>query len=115
MPHDPALADLMRADLTAGGGPGARLVEKRMFGGLCFMAGGYMVACISTRGALYRPGAAAEAQALALPDVTPMVHGGRRMTGYVWLDLAAFRSDPARRRLLGDLALAHVAGLPPKP
>ena len=115
MPHDPALADLMRADLSAGRATHPALVEKPMFGGLCFMAGGHMVACISNRGALYRPGAAAEAQALALPDVTPMVHGGRRMTGYVWLDLAAFRSDPARRRLLGDLALAHVAGLPPKP
>ena len=115
MPHDPALADLMRADLTAGRATHPALVEKPMFGGLCFMAGGHMVACISARGALYRPGAAAEAQALALPDVTPMVHGGRRMTGYVWLDLTAFRSDPDRRRLLGDLALAHVAGLPPKP
>ena len=115
MPHDPALADLMRADLSAGRATHPALVEKPMFGGLCFMAGGHMVACISTRGALSRPGAAAEAQALALPDVTPMVHGGRRMTGYVWLDLAAFRTDPARRRLLGDLALAHVAGLPPKP
>ena len=115
MPYDPALADLMRADLSAGRATHPALVEKPMFGGLCFMAGGHMVACISTRGALYRPGAAAEAQALALPDVTPMVHGGRRMTGYVWLDLAAFRTDPARRRLLGDLALAHVAGLPPKP
>ena len=114
MPHDPALADLMRADLTARTGPGAALAETRMFGGLCFLSGGHMVACISSRGALYRPGAAAEARALALPDVTPMIHGGRRMTGFVWLDLAAFRSDPDRRRLLADLALAHVAGLPPK-
>lgn len=61
MPYDPALADLMRADLSAGRATHPALVEKPMFGGLCFMAGGHMVACISTRGALYRPGAAAEA------------------------------------------------------
>ena len=110
MAFDPALAALMRADL----GDGAALAEKRMFGGLCFLQDGHMVACISTRGALYRPGAAAEAAALALPDVTPMLQGGRRMTGYVWLVLAAFAADPARRRALSEMALAHVAGLPPK-
>ncbi len=110
MAFDPALAALMRADLSVG----KVLAEKTMFGGLCFLLEGHMVSCISTRGALYRPGPAAEADALALPGVTPMIQGGRRMTGYVWLDLAAFAADPERRRALTRMALAHVAGLPPK-
>lgn len=109
MAYDPRHAAAMRADLAAG----RPLAERRMFGGLCFLLDGNMVSCISERGALYRPGAA-EVEALALPGVAPMIHGGRRMGGFVWLDLAVFTADAATRTRLSRLSLAHAESLPPK-
>ncbi len=109
MPYSEAMAETMRADL--GVLPG--LSEKKMFGGLCFLLHGHMIGGIGKDGALYRPGKPNEAAALALSGVTPMVMGGRRMGGFVRLDDDGFADDANRRKLTG-IALAFVAGLPPK-
>lgn len=94
----------------------AGLSEKAMFGGLCFMLNGNMVG-----GArrdkdgharfMFRVGKDAEAQALALPMTEPMIHGGRRMGGFLFADEAI--DAKTLKRLVG-LALAYVEGLPPK-
>lgn len=107
---DDPLADLMRADL--GALPG--LSEKRMFGGYCFMLHGNMVCGISDRMAMYRVGKLAEEAALRIDGATPMIHGGRRMGGFVVLALDAFQSDADARDALCVLAVAHASGLPPK-
>ena len=103
------MADTMRADL--GVEPG--LSEKKMFGGLCFLLHGNMIGGIGKQGALYRPGKDREGVALALPGVTAMVMGGRRMGGFVRLDEDGFADDGVRRRLT-EMALSHAASLPPK-
>lgn len=103
------LAELLRGDLA-----GLALAERRMFGGLCLLLGGHMVCGVMRDFAMVRVGRAAEPVALALPGVTPMRHGGRRMTGIVRAEPAALADAAVRRRLLA-LALDTVRALPPKP
>ncbi len=109
MAYDEGLAQIMRADL---GAPEV-LVEKRMFGGLCFMRKGHMICGLHQGGGLYRVGKAARAEALALPRVRPIIMGGRSMGGYVELPAEAM-GDATTRRALLDMASAFTATLPPK-
>src|SRR5229473_266130 len=74
MAQDEDLADRMRVVLA---GTGA-VREVRMFGGLCFMLNGNMVAGTSRRGLLVRVGKDRHAQALARPGARPMEMSGRR-------------------------------------
>ncbi|MFV0244643.1 MAG: TfoX/Sxy family protein [Qingshengfaniella sp.] len=104
------LTERMRADL--GFQPG--LIEKRMFGGICFLLHGNMLALISDKTAMYRVGKDHEAEACTLEGVEPMIHGKRKMGGFVHLDPAAFAELDDTRQPLTDLALRHVTTLPPK-
>jgi TfoX/Sxy family transcriptional regulator of competence genes len=67
MALDEDLADRMRAVLAGTG----TVREVRMFGGLCFMLNGNMVAGTSRRGLLVRVGKDRHAQALARPAQSP--------------------------------------------
>ena len=107
MPFDPGLAALIRDDLS----DTPRIAEKRMFGGLAFMVGGHMVAGVLGEAALYRPGKPGMADATSFAGVSPWVHSGRPMGGYVIAETEAMASDTTRGALLA-LSLAHVAGLP---
>lgn len=108
MAFDSQMAETMRADL--GLQPG--LSEKRMFGGLCFLLHGHMVCGVHKGGAMYRPGKAREAEALAA-GALPLSFTGRKMGGMVELDAGQF-ADDALRTVLSDMSLAHAATLPPK-
>ena len=108
MALDEDLAERMRVALA---GRGA-LREVRMFGGLCFMLNGNMVAGTSKRGLLVRVGKDQEARALARPDAKPMQMTGRPMEGYVFVD--PLPSDDQSLRDWLDLAVAFVKTLPPK-
>lgn len=113
MTRDPQAEDRLRAELAGAGLTGADgLSERPMFGGLCLMRHGHMLAGVREGRLMLRVGPEAEADALTLPAVTPMIHGGRRMRGYVFLDTAA-ASDDTRATLLA-MALSHVGTLPPK-
>ena len=86
--------------------------EVRMFGGLCFMLSGNMVAGTSKRGLLVRVGKEQQSDALARPGAKPMKMTGRPMKGYVFVD-----PPPPDDRSLQDwleLAVAYVKTLPPK-
>ena len=112
MAYDEGEAELMRAALE--GLPPGAVSEKKMFGGLCFLLEGNMIGGVSGKGgALMRVGKGAEAEACALPGVTPMVHGGRRMGGFVAVSAEAWGDDGLRERLVG-WGVAHAASLPPK-
>ena len=109
MALDEDLADRMRAVLAGTG----TVREVRMFGGLCFMLNGNMVAGTSRRGLLVRVGKDRHAQALARPGAKPMEMSGRPMEGYVFID-----PPPRDERTLRDwleLGVAFVNTLPPKP
>jgi TfoX/Sxy family transcriptional regulator of competence genes len=108
MPFDEDLAQRMRAVLAGSG----EVREVRMFGGLCFMLNGNMVAGASERGLLVRVGKDQQSQALARPGAKPMEMTGRRMEGYVFVDPPP-RDERALRDWLG-LAVTFVNTLPPK-
>jgi TfoX/Sxy family transcriptional regulator of competence genes len=108
MAADEDLAARMRAVLAGTG----TVREVRMFGGLCFMLDGNMLAGASKRGLLVRVGKDRECDALARPDAQPMAMTGRPMPGYVLVDPPP-RDDETLRDWLA-LAVAFVTTLPAK-
>lgn len=109
MARDEGLENLLREDLGALRG----LTEKPMFGGLAWLLHGNLLCGASDRGMLARLGKRRDAWALAMPDIRPMLSGGRQMQGWVWAGPDAFGDDALRRRLL-DAALIFVRSLPAK-
>jgi TfoX/Sxy family transcriptional regulator of competence genes len=108
MPVDEDLGERMRIALA---GTGA-VREVRMFGGLCFMLNGNMVAGTSKRGLMVRVGKEQQSDALSRPGAKRMEMTGRPMEGYVFVD-----PPPTDDRSLQDwlaLAVAFVNTLPPK-
>ena len=88
------------------------IVEKKMFGGFCWMLDGNMLAGVEVGRYMFRVGKALEAEALARPGARPMDITGRPMRGLVWVD-----ADAALEAGLEDwiaLAERYVGTLPPK-
>ena len=108
MALDENLTERIRVALAGSGA----VREVKMFGGLCFMLNGNMVAGTSKRGLLVRVGKDRQANALARSGAKPMQMTGRPMEGYVFVD-----PPPRDDRSLQDwlaLAVAFVKTLPPK-
>ena len=108
MAYDEGLAQILRDDLS-----GEPVLERKMFGGLCFLIAGNMVAGVYSGGGMYRVANADRAAALSVPGAEEIRMGARVMGGMVGLPPEAMADDAARGRLMA-LALAHVRGLPPK-
>jgi TfoX/Sxy family transcriptional regulator of competence genes len=89
-----------------------RISEKRMFGGMAFLCGGNLFLGVRTDRLMVRVGPERYAEALKLPHVRPMVHSGRGMTGYVFVDGEALDEDDSLRRFVewgADVAAALPA------
>lgn len=108
MAYDEGLAQIFRDDLA-----GEEVREQKMFGGLCFLVRGNMVAGVHSGGGMFRIGKEDRDAALAVRDAAPIRMGAREMAGMVGLPPEAM-ADDARRGALLALALAHVRSLPPK-
>jgi hypothetical protein len=108
MAVDQDLVERMRAVLAGTG----TVREVKMFGGMCFMLNGNMVAGASKQGLLVRVGKDRHGEALARPGAKPMEMKGRPMEGYVFVDPPP-RGAQALRDWL-DLAVGFVNTLPPK-
>lgn len=108
MPYDPQLADRMRTALQTR----ADVVEKKMFGGYCWMLRGNMLCGVEVGRFMFRVGAAQEADALSRPGARPMDITGKPMKGFVWVDAAA--TTGAALETWIDLAARYVGGLPAK-
>lgn len=108
MPHDPHLADRMRAALKRRAG----ITEKKMFGGYCWMLRGNMLCGVEVGRFMFRVGKALEADALARPGTSPMDITGRPMRGFVWV--RAERAEGKALQAWIDLASRYVAALPAK-
>ena len=108
MAYDEGLAQILRDDLR-----GESLREQKMFGGLCFLIAGNMVAGVYPGGGMFRVAKADRASALEVPGAEEIRMGARVMGGMIGLSPAAMGDDAARGRLMA-LALAHVRRLPPK-
>jgi TfoX/Sxy family transcriptional regulator of competence genes len=75
------------------------VVEKKMMGGLSFMADGAMFCSVSGRGGLLvRVGAEAQERVLREPHVQPVGMGKRMMTGFVRVAPEGYRTDAALKK-----------------
>ena len=109
MAYDEGLAEILRKALADTPG----IVEKRMFGGLCFMLDGNMLCGVHKGGGMFRVGPDRVEAALGVEGARPMDFTGRPMKGFVDVNDEAM-DDDGRRAVLLDLAKAFVGGLPPK-
>ncbi len=90
------------------------VTEKRMFGGLAFLAGGHMAVAVSGQGGLMvrvEPEQTATLQ--KKPHARPFEMRGREMAGWVRVDMEGVRTkrqlEPWVRR-----GMAYARSLPPK-
>ena len=65
------------------------IVEKKMFGGYCWMLNGNMLCGVEVGRFMFRVGKELEAEALAKPGASVMDITGRPMRGFVWVDADA--------------------------
>lgn len=108
MPYDVHLADRMRSALKTRKG----IVEKKMFGGYCWMLGGNMLCGVEVGRFMFRVGKELEADALSRPGASPMDITGRPMRGFVWV--AADHAQGAEFEGWIALASSYVSSLAPK-
>ncbi len=71
------------------------VVEKKMFGGLCFMVNGAMCCGLTKSDFMVRVGAAQFDDALAQPHARPMDFTGRPLKGMVYVAPEGLRTDAA--------------------
>ena len=102
MAYDEKLADRVRAELEDQA-PDQEIVEKKMFGGLCFMVSGAMTVGVTGTDLMVRVGPDAHADALGRPHARPMDFTGRPMKGFVFVDAAGTKT---RRQLAPWVARA---------
>lgn len=109
MAFDNALAErVQRALLDIPG-----ISEKRMFGGLAFMSGGYMFIGIAGDSLMARVGPANWEEALAEAHVRVMDFTGKSMRGYVFVDAAGLQDDADLHRWIRR-CIDFVNSLPPR-
>jgi len=109
MAYDEGLAQRIRECLQQRRG----ITEKRMFGGLAFMANGHMFVGVTGESLMARVGAGAYRSALKNRHVREMDFTGKPMAGYVYVDAPALMSERELLRWL-EACLAFVSTLPPK-
>lgn len=71
------------------------VVEKKMFGGLCFMVNGGMCCGLTSAAFMVRVGPDRYDEALAQPHARPMDFTGRPLAGMVYVDAKGYRTDAA--------------------
>ena len=86
-------------------------IHKKMFGGVCFMLHGNMVAGTSKHGMLVRAGKDFDAVAERRDDCRAMEMGGKTMAGYWFVENGI---DDMGFDFWMDAALAFNRTLPPK-
>jgi TfoX/Sxy family transcriptional regulator of competence genes len=109
MAYDEALADRIRHAL----GPDARVVEIKMFGGLCFMVRAHMALGVMDERLMVRVGAENYERAVAAPHAGPMKFTGRPMKGIIVIETAGCATAGNVKRWVAR-ALAFNATLPDK-
>jgi TfoX/Sxy family transcriptional regulator of competence genes len=109
MSYDEKLATRVRKAL----GVRDDVVEKKMFGGLCFMVNGSMCCGLTKTDFMVRVGPARYNEALAEPHARPMDFTGRSLKGMVYVAPEGLRTEAAlMRRVRRGLAFAAEAPAP---
>ena len=107
--YDEGLAQRVRERLDGD----YRVVEKAMFGGLCFMVNGHMCVGVETDRLMVRCGKARYDEAMARPHAAPMDFTKRVMKGFVFVGEAGVAADHDLSSWV-QLGLEHALSLPPK-
>src|SRR5262245_39511171 len=102
------LAERLRAALAGRRG----VMEKRMFGGICFLLRDHMLCGTGSGSFMFRVGKEAHAAAIKRRGAKPMVLNGRLMEGFIWVDPAACDARGIASWI--ELSEAYVGKLPPK-
>ena len=106
-----ALAALFES-LASGGG---EVVRRKMFGYPSAFLGGYLCFCLHERGLVLRLPQERRAALLAAGTVSEFTpRAGRTMKNFVAVEEPLSRNRSELAALVGE-AVAHAAGLPPKP
>jgi TfoX/Sxy family transcriptional regulator of competence genes len=108
MAYDEVLAQRIRKIV----GKREAMSERKMFGGLCFMAGGNMFAGVVRDELMVRVGPDGHADALSRPHARPMDFTGRPMKGMVYVGAKGIAGDGLREWV--ERGLAFASTLPPK-
>ena len=109
MAYDEALADRVREVVAASG----QFSERKMFGGLAFMAGDHMALGVAGDRLMVRLGREGATAALERPHVRRMDMTGTPMRSIVLVAPEGVADDAALQGWVGE-ALAFVGTLPPK-
>jgi len=88
------------------------LTERKMFGGLCFLAKGAMCCGLVDSTLMVRVGPDQHDEALAQPHTRPMDFTGRPMKGFVYVDAPGIKTDAALTKWI-DRSLAYLSTVPP--
>ena len=91
MSFDEKTAERVRKALSRRGD----VVEKKMFGGLCFMVNGSMCCGLIGTAFMVRVGPDRYEEALAQRHARPMDFTGRPLAGMVYVDPAGYRTNAA--------------------
>jgi TfoX/Sxy family transcriptional regulator of competence genes len=89
------------------------LVEKHMFGGICFMIRGRMLCGIIDDTLMVRLDADEADRVADLPHVRPMDFTGKPMRGYLFVDAEGIGSPNALRTWV-DRCVRHLESMPIK-
>jgi TfoX/Sxy family transcriptional regulator of competence genes len=109
VPFDEQLACRIREQV--GGDPS--LSERKMFGGVCFMAGGNMCFGVVGEDLMVRVGPDKWEESLAMPFAREMDFTGRSMRGMVYVSSEGLVEDESLHRWL-ESGLEYATSLPPK-
>lgn len=109
MAYDEALAERIRLVLA----DAPELVERKMFGGICFMVGGHMTCGVLGDELIARVGPDAADGALARPGVREFDFTGRPMRTIVMVAPEALAGDAELEGWIAE-ARSFTGGLPPK-
>ena len=109
MAYDERLAERVRSALDGQEGLG----ERKMFGGLAFMAHGNMVCGVEGDRLMVRVGPERYEEALGKPHVTLMDFTGRPMKGFVFVAPAGTSTETALKDWL-EMGVQFSRTLPPK-
>lgn len=109
MSYDEKIAERVRRVLAGR----TDVVEKKMFGGLCFMVKGSMCCGLTSTAFMVRVGPGCYEDALAQPHARPMDFTGRPLAGMVYVDSAGYRTDAALEKWV-QRGIDFVSSLPAK-
>ena len=90
MSYDEKLADRTREIISR---THKKVVEKKMFGGLCFMVNGKMCVGVEKERLMVRLDPEKYEEVLEIEGCTPMDFTGKVMKGYVFVDINSLNSE----------------------